>query len=61
MKNEQFNGYKTPGGVYMYLVKHCEDFSKAEVRKVFKEEKKYRRDMNKIKSHFDVKTSLGEK
>ena len=48
MKNEQFSGFKTPGGVFMHLVKHCEDFSKEEVHKLFKEEKKYTSSKKKV-------------
>ena len=40
MKNEQFDGYKTPGGVFIYLFRNAEDFSKEETKKLLKEEKK---------------------
>lgn len=52
MKNEQFNGFKSPGGVFIHLVKKCEDFSKESVAKLFHEEKKYMKNKAKVQSAF---------
>lgn len=58
MKNEQFNGHKTPGGVFIHLVKHCEDFSKEEIKKIFKDEKKYMRNKKQVQNGFSNAMTL---
>jgi hypothetical protein len=37
----------------MHLIKSCEDFSKEEVKKLFKDEKKFMLDKRKVESKFD--------
>ena len=42
--NEQFKGYKTPGGVFMEFVKQ----ERPETKKIFREDKKYKKQKNFI-------------
>ena len=47
--NEQFKGFKTPGGVFFSLVKKDNELNPEQIKILFKESKKQKRNENYIK------------